>query len=81
MPIGKNALKRVTNNGYSNVTTSAPDMENFLGLKLAYEAGTTGGSLPTVYNAANEWAVGRFLDYRIGYLDIIEGVRFEEDVE
>ena len=28
MPIGKNALKRVTNNGYSNVTTSAPDMEN-----------------------------------------------------
>ena len=28
MPIGKNSLKRVTNNGYSNVTTSAPDMEN-----------------------------------------------------
>ena len=28
MPIGKNALKRVTNNGYSNVSTSAPDMEN-----------------------------------------------------
>ena len=28
MPIGKNAIKRVTNNGYSNVETSAPDMEN-----------------------------------------------------
>ena len=28
MPIGKNALKRVSNNGYSNVKTSAPDMEN-----------------------------------------------------
>ena len=28
MPIGKNAIKRVENNGYSNVKTSAPDMEN-----------------------------------------------------
>lgn len=56
----------------NQIRFEAPDMENFRGLKLAYEAGTTGGSLPTVYNAANEWAVGRFLDYRIGYLDIIE---------
>lgn len=28
MPIGKNAIKRVSNSGYSNVQTSAPDMEN-----------------------------------------------------
>ena len=56
----------------NQIQFEAPDMENFRGLKLAYEAGTTGGSLPTVYNAANEWAVGRVLDYRIGYLDIIE---------
>ena len=28
MPIGKNAIKRVENNGYSKVQTSAPDMEN-----------------------------------------------------
>lgn len=28
MPVGKNAIKRVTNNGYSNVKTKAPDMEN-----------------------------------------------------
>ena len=28
MPIGKNALKRVTNNGYSKVASEAPDMEN-----------------------------------------------------
>ena len=28
MPIGKNAIKRVENNGYSKVKTSAPDMEN-----------------------------------------------------
>ena len=56
----------------NQIQFEAPDMGNFRGLKLAYEAGTIGGSLPTVYNAANEWAVGRFLDYRIGYLDIIE---------
>ena len=28
MPVGKNALKRVTNNGYSKVATTAPDMDN-----------------------------------------------------
>ncbi len=28
MPIGKNSIKRVSNNGYSQVATSAPDMEN-----------------------------------------------------
>lgn len=54
------------------ITFEAPDMENFRGLKLAYDAGTVGGTLPTVYNAANEWAVGRFLNKQIGYLDIIE---------
>lgn len=56
----------------NQIAFEAPDMENFRGLKLAYEAGTTGGSLPTVYNAANEWAVSRFLERKIGYLDIIE---------
>ena len=54
------------------ITFEAPDMENFRGLKLAYDAGTVGGTLPTVYNAANEWAVGRFLNKQIGYLDIID---------
>ena len=54
------------------ITFEAPDMENFRGLKLAYDAGKAGGTLPTVYNAANEWAVGRFLNKQIGYLDIIE---------
>lgn len=53
-----------------------PDMVNFPGLKLAYKAGTEGGTLPTVYNAANERAVSKFLDREIPYLaitDIIEG--------
>ncbi len=47
-----------------------PDMTNFPGLRLAYEAGNTGGSLPTVFNAANELAVAKFLDKKIGFLDI-----------
>jgi len=49
-----------------------PDMETFYGLKLAYEAGRTGGSLPTVLNAANERAVAMFLDRKIKYLQIPE---------
>lgn len=49
-----------------------PDMETFRGLKLAYEVGEQGGSLPTVYNAANEKAVAKFLNREIGYLEIIE---------
>ena len=39
------------------ITFDEPDMETFRGLKLAYEAGKAGGSLPTVFNAANELAV------------------------
>lgn len=49
-----------------------PDMETFPGLALAYEAGRTGGSMPTVFNAANEKAVALFLDRQIGYLAITD---------
>ena len=49
-----------------------PDMETFYGLKLAYEAGRRGGSLPTVFNAANELAVSMFLNHEIKYLEIME---------
>lgn len=54
------------------ITFEAPDMEVFTGLKLAYEAGRRGGSLPTVFNAANEYAVGKFLKEEISYLTIID---------
>lgn len=47
-----------------------PDTETFRALALAYQAGRTGGSLPTVFNAANEMAVAKFLDRQIGYLEI-----------
>ena len=54
----------------SKLTFEQPDMETFYGLKLAYEAGRRGGSLPTVMNAANERAVSMFLERKIAYLDI-----------
>lgn len=49
-----------------------PDMKTFYGLELAYEAGRKGGSLPTVFNAANELAVSKFLNREIRYLEIME---------
>ena len=55
-----------------SVTFEEPDREIFYGLKLAYQALERGGSLPTVYNAANERAVALFLERRIGYLQIPE---------
>ena len=56
----------------AQITFEKPDMETFYGLKLAIEAGRTGGSLPTVFNAANEKAVAFFLDRKIRYLQIPE---------
>ena len=55
-----------------SITFENPDMEVFRGLKLAYRAGKRCGSLPTVYNAANEYAVGKFLNREISYLTIID---------
>lgn len=53
-----------------SIEIAAPDMKKFPGLKLAYEAGKTGGSMPTVFNAANEAAVRAFLEKKIGWGDI-----------
>ena len=52
------------------ITFDVPDPETFKGLKLAYQAGKTGGSMPTVFNAANEMAVSLFLKKKIPYLTI-----------
>ncbi len=52
------------------LTFEEPDPDTFFGLKLGMEAGRLGGSMPTVYNAANEWAVASFLKGSIGFLDI-----------
>ena len=48
----------------------APDPLRFPALRLAREALLAGGGAPTILNAANETAVGLFLDRRIGFLDI-----------
>ncbi|WP_373898462.1 1-deoxy-D-xylulose-5-phosphate reductoisomerase [Haloimpatiens sp. FM7315] len=47
-----------------------PDMDTFRCLKLAYEAGKSGGIMPTVLNSANEVAVDLFLNGKISYLSI-----------
>lgn len=53
-----------------SMTFEAPDPVNFRGLGLAYEAARRGGNVPTVFNAANEKAVAKFLNNEIGFLDI-----------
>lgn len=54
----------------SSITFENPDMETFKGLPLAMEAARAGGSMPTVFNAANEKAVALFLQRKIRFLDI-----------
>ncbi len=55
-----------------DLTFEAPDMETFRGLRFAYEAGEMGGTMPCVFNAANEVAVGAFLRGGIHFLDIYD---------
>lgn len=64
--------KRVDFYELSQITFEKPDMNTFRGLSLAYRAAERGGSMPTVYNAANEKAVALFLDKRIRFLQIAE---------
>ncbi|MBP3274037.1 MAG: 1-deoxy-D-xylulose-5-phosphate reductoisomerase [Butyrivibrio sp.] len=55
-----------------SLTFEKPDTDTFRGLKLAFDAARRGGSMPTVFNAANEMAVKRFLKGDIKYLQIYE---------
>ena len=64
--------KRVDFFDLAQITFEKPDTETFTGLALAYEAAGVGGSLPTVYNAANEKAVALFLSRKLSYLQIPE---------
>lgn len=54
------------------ITFEEPDMETFLGLPMAIEAAAQGGTMPTVFNAASELAVKKFLHQEIGFLDIYD---------
>ncbi len=58
-----------------SLSFGAPDMDTFQGLPLALEAARTGGSMPTVFNAANECAVRKFLQKEIRFLDIYDMIR------
>lgn len=68
--------KRLNFETLSQITFEKPDMDTFLGLKYAYEAINTGGSMPTVLNAANELAVAKFLNKTVHFLEIYDMIRF-----
>lgn len=59
----------------TSIDFAKPDLEVFEGLALAYQVGREGGSLPTVFNAANEYAVSQFLNEKIRFLDIYDMIR------
>ena len=54
----------------SNLTFEEADRKVFKGIDLAYRAGRTGGTMPTVFNASNEVAVELFMKKKIKFLDI-----------
>ena len=58
------------------ITFEEPDLNNFVGLKMAFEAGRIGGSMPTVFNAANEKAVAKFLNREISFLEITDIIQY-----
>lgn len=64
--------KRIDLFEIGQLTFEKPDTDTFTGLALAYRAAETGGSMPTVYNAADEKAVELFLNRKISYLQIPE---------
>ena len=58
------------------ITFEDPDLDSFHGLKLALEAAKIGGSMPTVFNAANEKAVAKFLNKEISFLEITDIIEY-----
>lgn len=65
-----NTMKRLNLAAIGKLTFEEPDKKTFSCLQLAYDAMSIGGTMPTVMNAANEWAVKKFIDGEIGFLDI-----------
>ena len=66
------ALEKLDLMKVGNLTFEEPDMETFKGLPLAYRAGKTGGTMPVVFNAANEVAVELFMKEKIKFLEIYD---------
>lgn len=75
--------RRVDFFAIKSISFEEPDVKTFRGLQLAYDAIAAGGSMPTVFNAANEKAVGLFLDKKIRFLaiyDLIQGAMEQHKV-
>ena len=53
-----------------------PDTDVLRGIPLAVESSRIGGSMPTVMNAANEYAVAKFLNKDIGFLQIYDMIEY-----
>lgn len=73
----KSPVKKLDFWALKSLTFEPPDAETFKGLKFAYAAGKIGGTMPCVFNAANEVAVAAFLAGRLKFLqiyDVIESV-------
>ena len=70
----KNLSRLLDFSKLSQITFEKPDYKVFRGLSLAIEAGKTGGTMPTVFNAANERAVAKFLKGEIKYTDIVRSI-------
>lgn len=66
--------KRLSLTDLGSLTFEKPDLRELPGLSLAYEAIRAGGSMPVVYNAANEYAVGQFLARKIRFTEITEWI-------
>ncbi|MBD5392672.1 MAG: 1-deoxy-D-xylulose-5-phosphate reductoisomerase [Lachnospiraceae bacterium] len=64
--------KRIDFYELASITFERPDTDTFKGLAMAYDAIRTGGSMPTVFNAANEKAVSLFLNNEIRFLEIYD---------
>lgn len=66
----KNSFPKINFFEHNNLTFEKPKIDKFPCLGLAYRAINVGGTMPTVLNAANEIAVGRFIEREIGFTDI-----------
>ena len=72
-------IERVDFFKLSQMTFERPDPDRFEGFKYALEAARSGGSMPTVFNAANEQAVALYLKGSIGFTDIARLIRLAMD--
>ena len=68
--------ERLDFSSLAQLTFEEPDRETFRGLDLAYEAAREGGSVPTVFNAANEIAVTKFMEHKIRFTQIYDIIEY-----